>query len=280
MMVGVYVVAALAGVALGVGAVYVGWIAIEGIRRDRRLRPGQAVQARQQDHWQRLAAMVDSLAGKLDSEDAAERLAGLGELERCGRENPDVRHEVIEQTCAYLRRPFRFPVEDEEEFEIRRTAQGLLTRHLRRSGGADFWDVEELDLRDAVLVEPDFEECDLSDADFRDGVIVGGNFRRARFWRFANFDRTWFTGDTDFRAAVFPRVAGFSGAMFSGTTTFAEAEFESRVDFDGARVEQPDAAHSWPSPWRPWVNSPVAHARLIPMKTDRRPPSAAERRRS
>lgn len=272
--------AALAGVALGVGAVYVGLIWIEGARRDRRLRPERMVQARQQDHWRRLAEMLDGFAAMLDSEDAAERLAGLGELERCGRENPDVREDVIELTCAYLRRPFRHPVEDEEEFEIRRAAQGLLTRHLRRSGGAEYWEVEELELRDAVLVEPDFEECDLSDADFRDGVVVGGNFRRARFWRFANFDRAWFTGDTDFRAAVFPEVASFSGAMFSGTTTFAEAEFKHRADFSDARVEQPGAAHSWPSPWRPWVTSPVAQARLIPMKADRRPPSAAERRRS
>ncbi|GAB3722390.1 hypothetical protein GCM10027598_37080 [Amycolatopsis oliviviridis] len=191
-----------------------------------------------------------------------------------------MRDEVIELTCAYLRRPFRFPVEDEEEFEIRRAAQGLLTRHLRRSGGAEFWEVEELELQDAVLVEPDFQDCDLSGVDVRDGVIVGGNFRGARFLRFANFDRTWFTGDTDFRAAAFPRHVSFSGALFGGTTTFAEAGFEGRVDFTDARVERPDAAHSWPPPWRAWANSPVAHARLIPMKTDRRPPSAAERRRS
>ncbi|MFK0244786.1 pentapeptide repeat-containing protein [Amycolatopsis azurea] len=255
MMVGVYVVAALAGVALGVGAVYGGWITIEGIRRDRRLRPGLVAAGLRLDRWERVVE-------KMDSEDPAERLASFTDLERYVREEPDAREDAIELTCTYLRKPFRFPVEDEDEFVIRRAAQGLLTRCLRRPGVLEHR--EELDLQDAVLVEPDFADCDLSGADFRDGVIVGGDFQGARFWRFANFGRVWFTGTTDFRAAAFPRFTSFAEAMFSGTTTFAGAEFEDLVDFADARVEKPDAAHSWPSPWQVWVASPVAQGRLVP----------------
>lgn len=259
MMVGVHVVAALAGVALGVGAIYVARMVIEGVRRDRRERPAQIVVGLRQERWERAA-------GKLESEDAAERLEGFAELEQYGREDADAHEDIIELTCAYLRRPFQFPVEDEEEFAIRLAAQDLLTRRLRRSGGLEPREIEELDLQDAVLVEPDFADCDLTGADFSDGVIVGGNFRRARFWRYANFDRTWFTGVADFRAAGFSAHVSFSGAMFTGTAIFAEAEFAGRVDFADARVEEPDAAHSWPYPWYVWAASPVAHGRLVPRK--------------
>jgi len=254
MMVGVHVVAALAGVALGVGAVHVGRIVIEGVRRDRRQRPGLVAAGLRHDRWERVVE-------KMDSENPAERLASFADLERYVRDEPDAREDAIELTCTYLRKPFRFPVEDEEEFVIRRAAQGLLTQCLRRPGVLEHR--EELDLQDAVLVEPDFADCDLTGAEFSDAVIVGGDFRRARFWRFANFDRAWFTGVTDFRAAAFPRYTSFAEAMFSGTTTFAEAEFEDRVDFDGARVEKPDEHDSWPSPWRVWVASPVAQGRLV-----------------
>ncbi|MEU3621962.1 hypothetical protein BS329_01200 [Amycolatopsis coloradensis] len=259
MMVGVHVVAALAGVALGIGAVYVARMVIEGVRRDRRERPEQIAVGRRRERWERAA-------GKLESEAAAERLEGFAELDQYGREDADAHEDVIELTCAYLRRPFLFPVEDEEEFAIRLVAQSLLTRHLRRSGGPEFREVEELELQDAVLVEPDFADCDLVGADFRDAAIVGGNFRRARFPRFANFDRAHFTGDTDFREASFPHYASFSGALFAGTITFADADFSEVPDFSDARVERPGDADSWPSSWYVQAASPVAQGRLLPRK--------------
>ncbi|WP_410665444.1 pentapeptide repeat-containing protein [Amycolatopsis sp. lyj-84] len=276
-MVGVHVIGALAGVALGVGAVYLGRMFIEGARRDRRLRPEQVAEGLRRDRWERFVEMMDS-------EDAAERLECFAALERYGREEPDSRDDVVGLTCAYLCKPFEYPVEDEEELEVRLAAQRLLTRHFRWPSGearpSEFWEVEELELQDAVLVEPDFADTFLVRADLQDSLIVRGDFRGARFSPFVNFDRACFTGDTDFSGAAFPRYTTFIAAMFAGTTTFAGAAFDQDADFTDARVEQPDAAHSWPSPWHPWANSPVAHARLIPMKTDRRPPSSAERRRS
>ncbi|MEV6912164.1 pentapeptide repeat-containing protein [Amycolatopsis sp. NPDC051071] len=259
-MVGVHVVGALAGVALGIGAVYLGWMVVEGVRRDRREQPAMLAQRLRRDRWEHTVE-------KLDSEDAAERLECFAALERYGSENPDDREDIIELTCEYLRRPFGYPVEDDEELGVRLAAQGLLTRHSRWPEGEarpfGFWEVDELELQDAVLVEPDFADTVLTGAGFRDALIVRGNFRRTRFQRYANFDRAAFTGDTDFRDATFPRFATFVGAMFSGTTTFADAEFADGADFTDARVEQPDAAHSWPSPWRVLANSPVAHGRLL-----------------
>ncbi|WP_410580590.1 pentapeptide repeat-containing protein [Amycolatopsis sp. lyj-108] len=277
MMIGVHVVGALAGVALGVGAVYLGRTFIEGIRRDRRRKPGELAAGLRRDRWEHAVEMMDS-------EDAAERLECFAALDRYGREEPEAREDVVELTCGYLRKPFEYPVEDEEELEVRLAAQRLLTRHFRWPAGEakpfEFWAVEELELRDAVLIEPDFADTFLVGADLQDSLIVRGNFRGTRFSPYVNFDRACFTEDTDFRTASFPRYATFVGALFSGTTTFADAEFEQGADFTDARVEHPDAAHSWPSPWRPWANSPVAQARLIPMKTGSRPPSSAERRRS
>ncbi|WP_207898941.1 pentapeptide repeat-containing protein [Amycolatopsis pittospori] len=274
-MVGVHVVAALVGVALGVGAIYLLRIYIEGVRRDRRERPALVARGLRLDRWENAVEMMES-------EDAAERLECFAALERCGREEPDVRQDVVELICAYLRKPFVYPVEDEAELEVRLAAQRFLTRHFRWPLGEarpfEFWEVEELGLRDAVLVEPDFADTFLVRAELEDSLIVRGNFRRTRFSPSVNFERACFTGDTDFRAASFPSYATFAGALFSGTTTFADARFETGADFTDARVEQPDAAHSWPSPWRPWANSPVAQARLIPMKADGRPPSSAERK--
>ncbi len=131
-----------------------------------------------------------------------------------------------------------------------------------------------------MLVEPDFADTLLVRADLQDSLIVRGDFRGTRFSPLVTFDRACFTGDTDFRTASFPRYTTFVGAMFRGTTTFADAAFERGADFTDARVEHPGAAHTWPSPWRAWAASPVAQARLIPMKTGSRPPSSAERRRS
>jgi hypothetical protein len=267
-MVGLHVLGALAGLALGIGAVYLVRMFIEGVRRDRRIQPEEVSAGLWRDDWERLEAMMES-------EDAAERLEGFAVLERYGREDPDVREDVVEMTCAYLRKPFPYPSEDDEELEVRRAAQRLLTRHFRWLEGEarpfEFWDVDDLNLRDAVLIEPDFADTILDDAVFRDSLIVRGDFRRTRFLSVVDFDRACFTGDIDFRGASFPAHATFAGALFSGTTTFADAEFDQDADFTGARVEQPDAAHSWPSSWRAWATSPVSQARLIPMETDRLP---------
>ncbi|MFJ8916730.1 pentapeptide repeat-containing protein [Amycolatopsis sp. NPDC102389] len=276
-MLGVHVVAALAGVALGVGAIYVVRMLIEGVRRDQRIQPENTTPGLLRDDWERIDEM-------LDSKDASERLECFALLERYGREDPHYREDVVSLVCTYLRRPFDYPAEDEKELEIRLAAQRILSRHFRWPQGEarplEFWDLDYLDLRDTVLVEPDFGDTVLEDADFRDSLIVRGDFRRTQFLSYVNFDRACFTGDIDFRAASFPRYATFVGAMFSGTTTFADAEWVHGADFTDARVEQPGAAHSWPSPWRAWATSPVAQARLIPMKTGSRPPSSAERRRS
>ncbi|KZB84660.1 hypothetical protein AVL48_33340 [Amycolatopsis regifaucium] len=272
-MVGVHVIGALAGVALGIGAVYLVRMIIEGVRRDRRIPPEEVVPGLQRDDWERLEAMMDS-------EDAAERLESFAVLERYGREDADAREDVVAMTCAYLRKPFPHPSEDDEELEIRRAAQGLLTRHFRWPAGEarpfEFWEIEELNLKDAVLVEPDFADTVLEDVNLQDSLIVRGDFRRTRFLSYVNFDRACFTGDTDFRGASFPAHATFAAAMFSGTTTFADAEFDQDADFTGARVEHPDAAHSWPSGWRAWATSPVAQARLIPVTSDARPPDPGQ----
>ncbi|WP_410654397.1 pentapeptide repeat-containing protein [Amycolatopsis sp. lyj-112] len=259
-MVGVHVVAALAGVALGVGAVYLGRTFIEGVRRDRRERPALLAEGLRHDRWEQAVE-------KLDSDDASERLACFADLERYGRENPDAGADILELACSYLRKPFEFPAQDEGELEIRLAAQQLLTRHLRWPEGearpADFWEADELELQDAVLIDPDFADAVLVGADFRDSLIVRGDFRRARFPRFVTFDRAYFTEDVRFDEATFGLYASFAGAMFGGTASFAEARFQDDVTFTGARVEHPHAAHSWPSHWRVWANSPAAQGRLL-----------------
>ncbi len=246
-MIGLHVVGALAGVALGVFAVVVGRTLIEGLRRDRRELPVRQAEGLRRDRW-------DRAVEKLDSEDAVERLECLASLERFGRDSPDAREDVVELICAYLRRPFLLPDDfgemepgqapDEEvlaarrvELDVRRTAQRILSRHFRWPEGEarpfEFWEVDEIELQDAVLVDPDFADSVLSGVDLRDGLIIRGDFRGARFGRYANFDRAAFTEVAHFEQATFGSYTSFNGVRFD-SARFDGARFAVGASFGGA----------------------------------------------
>ncbi|MEU8046127.1 pentapeptide repeat-containing protein [Micromonospora echinofusca] len=72
--------------------------------------------------------------------------------------------------CAYLRMPA--PQDDAREAEVRRTAQRVLTRHLRADDDA-FWPGVRLDLTGARLDGFDAAGCTLEDADLTGAVCAG-----------------------------------------------------------------------------------------------------------
>jgi uncharacterized protein YjbI with pentapeptide repeats len=123
-----------------------------------------------------------------------------------------------------------------QELQVRRTAQRLLTDHLRRPRGPEdaqriepspeetFWPGTSLDLTGATLV--DFDLSDIS--------VTHASFARATFSGDALFGGATFSGDALFEEATFSRFTVFFGATFSGDAVFGWATFSSDAVFGGA----------------------------------------------
>jgi len=176
---------------------------------------------------------------QLGHEKAAVRLGGLYALDRLGRNHPEQRTTIVEVWSAYLRRRYVPPsdlrtiststsfnneiaetsVSDAqldgaaaEEYEVRQTAQRLITVHLkdprknnehehdRPLESETFWHLAHLDLTGATLVDPDFSFC-----------RIPANFKAIH---------AWFYGNTSFAGAYFEDEAHFYGARFEGFTSF------------------------------------------------------------
>ncbi|GIF71983.1 pentapeptide repeat-containing protein [Asanoa siamensis] len=152
------------------------------------------------------------------------------------------------------------------EDEVRRSAQRLLTRHLRADVEDSYWPQVRLDLADTRLVDFDASGCTLVDADFTGarfightrftGAIAEGRLALARatfdqatfddltasgevvldaasFQGEATFDRATFGGELTGRRARFAS-ASFVDAVFSATVTFDHARFDGSTSFSGA----------------------------------------------
>lgn len=81
----------------------------------------------------RITDMYGKAADQLGADKAPVRLAGLYALERLAQEHPLQRQTIVNLLCAYLRMPF---TEGEEELQVRKAAQRILTLHLRAAAGA------------------------------------------------------------------------------------------------------------------------------------------------
>ncbi|MCT2280435.1 pentapeptide repeat-containing protein [Micromonospora chalcea] len=204
----------------------------------------------------------------LGSQKGAVRLAGVYALERLAQDNPGQRQNIIDVICGYLRMPYAnldgdesreqaakgggvyfadaIPVRgrrqgtatassldtkslDPSERQVRRTAEQLMTRHLRplTSDGEKnsmFWPGITIDLTEASLVDADFADCEL-----RRAIFIGCNFIDSCF-----FNNTIFNEDVRFNRAQFHADARFPEARFEGDAHFADARFFRRAEFKGA----------------------------------------------
>ncbi|WP_158077388.1 pentapeptide repeat-containing protein [Amycolatopsis keratiniphila] len=218
---------------------------------------------------------------QLGSEKDAVRIGGLTDLERLAEQYPNLRQTVVDRICAYLRAPYQPPPNvivsavdaksaltdtsadqaesstpgpsDDEiaarrlELDVRRTAQQILHRHLRteaRSKGSPhaFWEKISIDLRDAVLIEIDFNDCQFASADFRNVTVYGdAGFRNARFQGPVVFEGATFYGAIWFMGTKFDGDTVFNEAKVGGAAVFHNATFHgaiwfTRVKFAGAAV--------------------------------------------
>ncbi|WP_433310733.1 pentapeptide repeat-containing protein [Micromonospora sp. CA-269861] len=209
----------------------------------------------------RLTELYTRAVELLGNDSAAVRLGGLHALERLGQDNPGQRPTIAAVLCAYLRMPA--PDGEPRETEVRRSAQRVLTRHLRADDAAH-WPELRLDLAGAALVDFDAAGCTLVDANFTDAVFTGattfaGATARGRlllgaatfgdmvFEEFlaegevmldgvrvggeANFNGAAFVGGLSCRRASFAGPASFSRAHFGHSTSFDATRFEDVVTF-------------------------------------------------
>ncbi|MEU4378028.1 pentapeptide repeat-containing protein [Micromonospora echinofusca] len=207
----------------------------------------------------RLTELYTGAVELLGNDNAAVRLGGLHALERLGQDNPAQRETIVAVLCAYLRMPA--PQDDAREAEVRRTAQRVLTRHLRTNDDA-FWPGVRLDLTGARLDGFDAAGCTLDDADLTGAVCAGttslagatvrGRLRLgatfadlvcddlrgdaeialddAEITGRVSFDRADLAGDLSCRQAIICR-ASFRRATLHRTATFDAAHFTHSVTF-------------------------------------------------
>lgn len=131
-----------------------------------------------------------------------------------------------------------------QERQVRRTAQRLLTQHLRPelddwTTNPDFWGGDDdtgldLDLAGATLDNWEFMGCWARRVNFMDTHFYGGSafdeaqfhgsaeFLNARFHDLALFGHVQFHGSAAFYEAQFHGVTVFRGAQFHGFTSFAD----------------------------------------------------------
>ncbi|WP_091629854.1 pentapeptide repeat-containing protein [Micromonospora peucetia] len=207
----------------------------------------------------RLTELYTGAVELLGNDNAAVRLGGLHALERLGQDNPAQRPTIVTVLCAYLRMPA--PEDDAREAEVRRTAQRVLTRHLRADDDA-FWPGVRLDLTGARLDGFDAAGCTLADADLTGAVCAGTTSlagatvsgRLALGATFADlvcddlrgdaeivldhtridgrvsFDRAELAGGLSCRHATVAR-ASFRGATVHGTASFDSTHFTDSATF-------------------------------------------------
>ncbi|WP_162907759.1 hypothetical protein [Allorhizocola rhizosphaerae] len=152
---------------------------------------------------QRITELYVAAAAQLGSDKAAVRLAGLYALERVGQNNPHMRQTVVDVICAYLRMPYTPPrhitqpgpapkrtrirttpaqradilrqrTEQQQEFQVRQTAQRLLATHTHlrnlNQEPETFWRTPQrqpmdLDLARANLTDFNLSHCHVGNLD-------------------------------------------------------------------------------------------------------------------
>ncbi|MGN9775705.1 pentapeptide repeat-containing protein [Micromonospora sp. H33] len=203
----------------------------------------QAAAAEHDAAERRLTELYTRAVELLGSDNAAVRLGGLHALERLGQDNPGQRPTIVAVLCAYLRMP---GANDSRETEVRRTAQRVLTRHLRADGD-HFWPGVSLDLTGARLDGFDAAGCTLVDADLTGAVCTGttrftGADVRGRLSLGATFDELLLDGVTGDAEIVLDGAdstgTSFDRADLGGTLSCRGATF-ARVTFRGTTFHQP-----------------------------------------
>ncbi|RSM89723.1 hypothetical protein DMH04_07110 [Kibdelosporangium aridum] len=214
----------------------------------------------------RITELYVKAADQLGSDKAPVRLAGLYALERLAQDTPKLRQTIVNVICAYLRMPYTLP-EDKlpddvdaetsqaheqrvQEREVRLTAQVILGTHLTPHDWSyftppldeppreQFWNLMNLDLSGATLIDFNFDHCCVDTAKFTRAKFVGNAWLGAKFRLTAVFSGAEFAGDASFAGADFPWDTHFGGVKFAGHTRFDGATYYGGTKFNGMTSTQ------------------------------------------
>ncbi|GAA4239997.1 hypothetical protein GCM10022254_63050 [Actinomadura meridiana] len=163
------------------------------------------------------------------------RRSAFAVLEQLGTADPNLRQDVVDQICHYLRSPTR---QEPEEPRLRQYLQDILRRRLTawdENGDPtdDAWEEISLDLTGAELTDFTLWDGSVYRADFTGARFLGStDFRKTNFQHHASFVEASFAGKVYFTGCRISEAgADFSGAVFQGTCIFHRASFEGMVDF-------------------------------------------------
>jgi uncharacterized protein YjbI with pentapeptide repeats len=182
-------------------------------------------------------------------------------LERFAQGDPGLRQEVINELCRYLRSALpngilttslNMVAENDipNEVESRLLAQSILSHHLRSDPRfadglgndleSEFWPGMDIDLRTAILLHFNFEDCHVRHASFERATFSGvASFKNAVFDSYALFSGTTFSDDAAFDQAVFSGDAVFDASRFRARASYAKTQFAQDVVFTRATLMGP-----------------------------------------
>ena len=184
-------------------------------------------------------------------------------LEELGQARPELRQDVIDQLCNYLRSAARWvqdPGGDAGDFLVEpglqasiTLAQSIICRHLRAIDDPpdrhEFWPDLSVDLRDTLLLDFDFGYCKVQRASFERAQFAGGAsfksasfasyalFSTARFNDFVVFDDFLCESDAAFDITSFRGGSSFVRARFMGDAVFTRSRFRGILNFTWASVD-------------------------------------------
>lgn len=196
------------------------------------------------------------LAEMLDSESSGTRLLGLNALVRLADDSDRDRGACLRQLCIYLRRSIqsadganlddgsdglwlaeRSLWLDPGEWDVRRAAAEFLAQRLNATSPVRWTD--PVDLRAAVLIEPNFENCRFGDnVDLRGAILIDAKFKNCTFEGDLDLRDSVIIGENSFTWAEFYGATDWRGATINEEFDATNTYFRNGYNFDGATFNQ------------------------------------------
>lgn len=233
----------------------------------RKQRNEEASTVREQDRI--FTERFTSAAQLLESDKAAVRLAGLNAIARLADDSVRDRSTCLQTICSYLRLPLTIPLtatvdaegitqgveprrlgerevwQEPDEWEVRRSALTLITNRLSMSATSDVrWSDSDVDLRDAVLIDPDFSDCLVGGELDASGALIcsarGIRWNRLQARDGLNFIGARFTCHTSISNSVLTGMNYFFAARFDYSLALRGIEVSRHISAAAIQAEQLD----------------------------------------
>lgn len=170
----------------------------------------------------------------ISSDQGTSRIAGVYALKNIGDRYPQLRQEVADLLCAFLRES----KEGDSAIEAAIIHQFL---HLLSARNPDRWEDIDLDLHGATLHEYfNLSKCIIGKGYFQNTKFNGGQmFIKTEFKGFANFSKAELYTQANFGLAIFSEGVSFQRTQFRCPAFFTDTQF-----LEGTPIETSAITHS------------------------------------